>query len=127
MPEGDVDMLAGALKVLVYDSVSGTDQLNLGTSKGKTLSARDFAAADIVLTTYETLQKDVHHQSDVKSYRLRHAKKYEVRSRQICVTPPLLPASSHSTLRNIEIGLLRIEIALIVICLCIPIYGIQQS
>lgn len=86
--------------MLVYDSVSGTDELNLGTSKGKVLSARDFAAADVVLTTYETLQKDVHHQADVKSYGLRKAKKYEVRGRQLCKISSLLPASVHSVRQN---------------------------
>ncbi|EIE26712.1 hypothetical protein COCSUDRAFT_59229 [Coccomyxa subellipsoidea C-169] len=65
----------GALKVLVYEH-AGLDAERGAPSKG--LSARDFAAADVVLTTYETLQKDVNRQGNVTTYALRQAKKYEV-------------------------------------------------
>lgn len=64
----------GALKVLVYEHIS-SDSIHGAPSRG--LSARDFAAADIVLTTYETLQKDVNRQGNIKTYSFRQAKKYE--------------------------------------------------
>ena len=64
----------GALKVLVYEHVS-SDSIHGAPSRG--LSARDFAAADIVLTTYETLQKDVNRQGNIRTYSFRQAKKYE--------------------------------------------------
>ena len=45
------------------------------------LSPHDLASADIVLTTYDTLQKNFHRVRDENSrtYSLRRAKKYEVR------------------------------------------------
>ncbi len=64
----------GALKVLVYEHIS-SDSIHGAPSRG--LSARDFAAADIVLTTYETLQKDVNRQGNIRTYSFRQAKKYE--------------------------------------------------
>ncbi|CAL8467045.1 g6581 [Coccomyxa elongata] len=63
----------GALKVLVYEHVS-SDSIHGAPSRG--LSARDFAAADIVLTTYETLQKDVNRQGNIRTYSFRQAKKW---------------------------------------------------
>ncbi len=45
------------------------------------LSPHDLASADIVLTTYDTLQKDSHRVRDEnsRSYSFRHARKHEVR------------------------------------------------
>lgn len=63
--------------MLVYEH-AGLDAERGAPSKG--LSAHDFASADVVLTTYETLQKDVNRQGNVTTYALRQAKKYEVRS-----------------------------------------------
>ena len=42
-------------------------------------TAADFASADIVLTTYETLQRDLHrHGLEQRERRLRRPKKYQV-------------------------------------------------
>ncbi len=42
-------------------------------------TAADFASADIVLTTYETLQRDLHrHGLEAVEHRLRRPKKYQV-------------------------------------------------
>ena len=65
---------------------AGLDAERGAPSKG--LSARDFAAADVVLTTYETLQKDVNRQGNITTYALRQAKKYEVRSALLLLVFP---------------------------------------
>ena len=76
-----VRMHAGALKVLVYEHAS-LASASVQSSQTGTLSAVDFAAADIVLTTYETLQKDFYRQLDPNAMErsLRYPKKYEVSS-----------------------------------------------
>lgn len=72
-------MHAGALKVLVYEHTSLANVYAQSSQNG-TLSAVDFASADVVLTTYETLQKDFYRQVDPNAIErsLRHPKKYEV-------------------------------------------------
>jgi len=45
------------------------------------VSPADLAAADVVVTTYNTLAKDIYHQPDITQdviYNLRHKRKYEV-------------------------------------------------
>lgn len=43
-------------------------------------SAADFASADVVLTTYETLQRDLHrHCLEAFEHKLRRPKKYQAR------------------------------------------------
>lgn len=68
----------GALKVVVYE---GQDP-NAGVSKGPTgiFTAHQLAATDVVLTTYDVLRKDLHHQSDPLEQQrsFRSIRKYEV-------------------------------------------------
>lgn len=94
----------GALKVVTYLGQNKTS-LDPGTAsaaggvgrgrKGKhsgqgVVSAQDLAAADVVLTTYDVLKRDVHHQADPdqqgRTFRTR--KRYEVPlcKRLLCVT-----------------------------------------
>ena len=52
------------------------------TLGNKAVSASDLASADIVLTTYDALARDFHHQPDPfaqRDFNLRRPKKYEVR------------------------------------------------
>lgn len=64
---------AGALEVVTYEG----QRRKIG---GPAISAASLAAADIVLTTYDVLARDLHHQPDLeeRSYALRRQKKYEV-------------------------------------------------
>lgn len=68
---------AGKLKVVVYE----VSQISSSADSYNALSPHDLASADIVLTTYDTLQKDSHRVRDEHStsYSLRRPKKYEVR------------------------------------------------
>lgn len=76
-------VVPGTLKVLVYN---GQPQPSFGGSKERQkeviITAEDLAQADIVLTTYDVLRKDVYHDSDLNvdstSRVLRHRKKYQV-------------------------------------------------
>jgi E3 ubiquitin-protein ligase SHPRH len=49
----------GALKVLVYSG-----QAQPGSKGGAVITAAGLAGADIVLTSYDTLKKDLHHCPD---------------------------------------------------------------
>lgn len=52
-----------------------------GASRHQLVTAADLAAADIVLTTYDVLKRDVYHQPQGEAGEqrsLRHRKKYEV-------------------------------------------------
>ena len=73
---------AGALKVLVYE----VSQVSSSADSYSMLSPHDLASADIVLTTYDTLQKDSHRVRDGNSrtYSFRHARKHEVRPSKEC-------------------------------------------
>ena len=50
------------------------------TLGNKVVTASDLACADVVLTTYDALARDLHHRPDpdVHDYPLRRPKKYEV-------------------------------------------------
>ena len=65
--------LADTLRVLEYAGQGAA------VKGGAPVSALDLAAADIVLTTYDILRRDVHHQPDleVPTCGLRRRKKYE--------------------------------------------------
>ena len=70
---------AGALKVLVYE----VDVNHISASSGadNVLSPHDLASADIVLTTYDTLQRDFHRvDGNSNLYNFRRPKRYEVRN-----------------------------------------------
>lgn len=59
----------GALKVIVYEGFQrGTgdlvDDQVIGANYGKVVGAHELAMADIVLTTYSTLQADLSHVTD---------------------------------------------------------------
>ena len=73
---------ADALKVLVYE----VNQVSSSADSYSMLSPHDLASADIVLTTYDTLQKDSHRVRDENSrtYSFRHARKHEVRLSKGC-------------------------------------------
>jgi len=84
--------LAGALKVLLYEGQSSSRQ------QGEVTPAQ-LAAADVVITTYNTLAKDIYHQPDVNGevvHNLRHKRKYEVHipSRPALLLPACMPAMS---------------------------------
>ena len=66
----------GKLKVLVYE----VESISSSSAFYNALSPHDLASADIVLTTYDTLQKDFHRIRDdnFRSYSFRNKKKYEV-------------------------------------------------
>ncbi|GAB4820920.1 hypothetical protein N2152v2_007966 [Parachlorella kessleri] len=67
----------GAMKVLIYH---GQAQLGPSSYKHSLVTAADLAAADIVLTTYDVLKRDLYHnpEGDEAQKALRHRKKYEV-------------------------------------------------
>ena len=56
---------------MVYEGQSNT---------GRLVTAHDLASADIVLTTYDVLRRDLHHAADPEAVprTLRNRKKYEV-------------------------------------------------
>ena len=63
------------MKVLVYQGQSQD------TKNAQVMSAVDLAAADIVLTTYDVLRRDLNFQpQDTEARQLRRKKKYEVGS-----------------------------------------------
>jgi E3 ubiquitin-protein ligase SHPRH len=66
----------GALKLLVYE---GQPQPGAGRT-AKVVTAANLAAADIVLTTYDVLRRDINHAPDGQGagHNLRRRKKYEV-------------------------------------------------
>lgn len=68
----------GALKVLVYEHTGAKGAFSC--SSGDALhSPSELAAADVVLTTYDTLQRDLHrHNAEDSKYSLRRPKKYQV-------------------------------------------------
>lgn len=75
-------VIPGTLKVMVYN---GQPQPLFGGSHTRIespVTAEDLAQADIVLTTYDVLRKDLYHDSDIAvdsaSRVLRHRKKYQV-------------------------------------------------
>ena len=83
--ELDRHCVPGTLKVVVYEgqprNASGPNMLKKQKSNAPT-SAFDLAAADVVLTTYDTLRNDLHHAPDVDlsndQRSSRHVKKYEI-------------------------------------------------
>ncbi|KAK9810177.1 hypothetical protein WJX72_006177 [[Myrmecia] bisecta] len=64
----------GSMKVIVYQGQAAK------AAGSAVVTAKDLAAADIVLTTYDVLRRDVHHQPDPQHDQrtLRRRKKYEV-------------------------------------------------
>ena len=62
--------------MLVYE----VESIASSSASYNALSPHDLASADIVLTTYDTLQKDFHRIQDenTRSYSFRNKKKYEV-------------------------------------------------
>ena len=53
----------------------------------------DLASADIVVTTYNTLARDIYHQPDITQevvHNLRHKRKYEVLPLTLSLSPCLL-------------------------------------
>lgn len=74
---------ADAMRIVVYE---GQAQRRAGKTAA-VVTAGDLAAADVVLTTYEVLRRDIHQQpaaSDSGDYCMRNRKKYEVRSHRHC-------------------------------------------
>lgn len=68
---------AGAMRIVVYE---GQAQRRAGKTAA-VVTATELAAADVVLTTYEVLRRDIHQQpspGDSGDYRMRNRKKYEV-------------------------------------------------
>lgn len=71
------DTVTGVLSVVEY---RGQSQSLTGATS---VSAAQLAAADVVLTTYDVLRKDLHHESGETAPQrsLRYGKKYEVSRR----------------------------------------------
>ena len=71
----------GALKLVLYE---GQPQPGAGGGGGRVVTAAQLAGADIVLTTYDVLRRDIHHCPDgaTAARGLRYRKKYEARGRE---------------------------------------------
>lgn len=70
-------LAAGAMRIVVYE---GQAQRRAGKTTA-VVTAADLAAADVVLTTYEVLRRDIHQQAGPGAgadYAMRRRKKYEV-------------------------------------------------
>ena len=69
-------VVPGALKIFVYEGQPQWGCERQGT--GKVVNARDLANADIVLTTYDVLRKDLDHCSTELGMTLRQKKRYKI-------------------------------------------------
>lgn len=68
---------SGSMRIITYE---GQAQREAGRMAA-VVTAAELAAADVVLTTYDVLRRDVHQQpspNDVKEYAMRRRKRYEV-------------------------------------------------
>ena len=102
-------MAAGALKLLGNEAAGFNH--GIACSNGDAgLTAADFATADIVLTTYETLKRDLHrHGVEDRTRELRRPKKYQVgaaclSSRQAPASPAPLPQPHDRTVVGVAAG-----------------------
>ncbi len=83
---------AAALRVIVYQGQSQSAGIGGGRQSAGPVTPRDLAAADVCITTYDVLRRDLNHRPDdgAVEHALRRRKKYEVGAAcSACGTSPV--------------------------------------